>query len=307
MGCCVSTHGTSTKHQNFQVGSQSLKPESSHESRAPPPLIEEETVKEVLSETPKLKPPPVVTQLIQPIKNPEQELHYQETNKNNILVDPPFPDEKIKTNGHKEEGFIVQEEEISEKEVCSLSFSETVSTTTFNNDKRDDDDDDDGEEVKQRVKKSPVAKLTPRNSAVSGYFGPTRDRSVGKSPNRRTDQSPDKRNNASRGGGGSMRLVQSRESSTNQAGRRGLKPDANRRDPGESSGRRSRSPANNGSTVGRSPSTRRTNGSPCRSRTDLTQSGGMEGKWPCTSNGSRTTTDESLENPLVSLECFIFL
>ncbi|KAF2305129.1 hypothetical protein GH714_001959 [Hevea brasiliensis] len=152
MGCCVSTHGTSTKHQNFQAVSESLKPNSTCESRAPPPSIEEETVKEEVSE------------------------------------------------------------------VCSLSFSETVSTTTFNNDKRDEDDDD-GEEVKQRVKKSPVAKLTLGNKAVSGDFGPRRDRVLGKSPNRRIEQSPDKINNAGRGGGGSVRLVQSRESGTYQAGR----------------------------------------------------------------------------------------
>ncbi|KAF2303404.1 hypothetical protein GH714_017995 [Hevea brasiliensis] len=172
----------------------------------------------------------------------------------------------MEPNRHKNE-LIFQEEEIAEQqssEVCSLSFSETVSTTTFNNDKRDDDDDDDGEEVKQRVKKSPVAKLAPRNRAVVGDFGPKRDRVVGKSPNSRTDQSPDKRNNAGRGG--SVRLVQNKESGTYQAGRRGLKPDTNGRDPGESSGRRSRSPATNRSTMGRSPSSRRVNGSPGRAK-----------------------------------------
>ncbi|KAJ9136213.1 hypothetical protein P3X46_033312 [Hevea brasiliensis] len=316
MGCCVSTHGTSTKHQNFQAVSESLKPNSTCESRAPPPSIEEETVKEVLSETPKLKPPPsAVPQLLQPIKNPQLELHHQETNSKKIHINPPFPDEKIKPNGHKNDEFIFKEKEISEQEVsevCSLSFSETVSTTTFNNDKRDEDDDD-GEEVKQRVKKSPVAKLTLGNKAVSGDFGPRRDRVLGKSPNRRIEQSPDKINNAGRGGGGSVRLVQSRESGTYQAGRQGLKPDANRRDPGEISGRRFGSPANNRSIMGHSPSTRRTNGSPSRARTDLTQSSGgggggvMECKWPCTSDTSGTSTTESLENPLVSLECFIFL
>ncbi|OAY26124.1 uncharacterized protein LOC110603972 [Manihot esculenta] len=307
MGCCVSaTHGrgTSTKSQNFQVGSEPLKPKSTLESRAPPPSVEEETVKEVLSEIPKLKPPPTpplqLPQLLQPIKNEQKEIHLQETNKKKIHIEPPFLDEKIEPNRKKNE-FIFQEEEISEQlsEVCSLSCSETVSTTTFNNDKRDDADDDDGEEVKQRAKKSPAAKLAPRNRGVSSDFGPRRDRIVGKSP--------DKRNNASR----TVRSVQSRESVNYQVGRRGLnRPEANGRDPGESSGRRSRSPATTRSTMGRSPSSRRVNRSPSGGRTNLPQSGGimdMEGKWPSTSTTNDTTTNESLENPLVSLECFIFL
>lgn len=305
MGCCVSTNGHSRKDQNFQLGSDaSLKPKSTHENRAPPPSIEEETVKEVLSETPKPKP-----LLLQPIKNPQQE--HQETDKKKIHIEPRFLDDKIKPNE-----FLSQEEEISEQEIsdiCSLTLSETVSTITFNNEKRDEDDDGDGEEVKQRVKRSPVSKLPVKNRAVSGDFVPKKDRVVGKSPTRKTEQSPDKRNNAGRGiGGGSVRLVQSRESSTYQAGRQGLRPDPKRRDPGESSGRRSRSPATNRSIMGRSPSARRANGSPGRVKTDVPESGGSgkEGKWPSTSNTSsndNNTTKESLENPLVSLECFIFL
>ena len=121
-----------------------------------------------------------------------------------------------------------------------------------------------------------------------------------------------------------MRLVQSREPTA----RRGPRPDPPRKDPGESSGRRSRSPAVNRSVMGRSPFVRRTNPSPGRLKSDhpvesgnsrkvrqqqqqhhaATTTTSMEGKWPSSNNGATTSSpNESLENPLVSLECFIFL
>ncbi|EEF40900.1 uncharacterized protein At1g65710 [Ricinus communis] len=317
MGCCVSTDGNSRKEENFQVGSESLKPTLSvQESRAPPPSAEEETVKEVLSETPNFKPA---------IKHSLQEHCVQETNKKQNHIDrKPFLDDVKKIKNQKffqeeEESIIISEQEVSE--LCSLSMSETLSSTTFNKDKREDidyDDDDDIEEVKQRVKRSPVSRF-PRNQPISGDFGPRKDRVVGKSPSRRTEQSPDRRNNfTGRGGGGTgaMSLVQSKGSINYQAGRRGLRSDSSRKDPGEGSGRRSRSPAINRSTMGRCSSVRRTIGSPGRLRIDPPASGsgdrvesGTEGKWPCTSSdvGGSTTANESLENPLVSLECFIFL
>ncbi|KAG6776992.1 hypothetical protein POTOM_016789 [Populus tomentosa] len=317
MGCCVSTDNNEPsklkKQQHFQVGSESLKPTKS----PPPSLYQEETVKEVLSETPKPKPPK------NPIKNPHQEngpQHQEVHEKESIHFDPAFLDEiEIQENKFKK----ISKEEVvhqgqipeqDESEVCSLSYCESISTTTTtnNNDKRDyyyDDDDDD--EVKQRVSRSP---LPPRNR-VSGELGPRKDRVVGKSPTRRTtEQSPSKRNGAINGG--SVRLVQSREMGSGQAGvRRGSRPDPKKRDPGEGSARRSRSPATNRSVMGRSPSTRRTNQSPGRVRKEAHEGvgngnmdNGMEAKWPSTSNvANGTPNDESLENPLVSLECFIFL
>lgn len=85
--------------------------------------------------------------------------------------------------------------------------------------------------------------------------------------------------------------------------------------------------------MGQSPSGKRTNQSPGRVRRDPPPQRGnskkvghqqqklhgspattMEGKWPScsstTANGAAAATssaNESLENPLVSLECFIFL
>ncbi|XP_065878863.1 uncharacterized protein [Euphorbia lathyris] len=274
MGCCLTTtHGG----RNSQIESESLKINKSTPSQnSAPPSIEEETVKEVLSETPKLIKP----ELHHHHHHDDDDGEEEDKQKKNIHIDPvPFPDEDTVNS-----------------EVCSLSISETVSTTTFDYGYNDDEG-----EVKQRVKRSP-AKLPVKNRSLSGDFGCRREWVTGKSPNRRTDQSPDKRNNVSRGGCGSVKPGQSRESSS--VGRRVLRPDPYRRDSGEGSGRRSRSPAANrsSSTTGRSLSARRRNGSPGRVRTDVPD------KWPSTSNmGTSTTPNESLENPLVSLECFIFL
>lgn len=86
--------------------------------------------------------------------------------------------------------------------------------------------------------------------------------------------------------------------------------------PMEYPGRRSRSPATR-SNVGRSPSGRRTGPSPGRVRNGPCQereSGVMKVEEDI--NGGRRENEdekewegpnESLENPLVSLECFIFL
>ncbi|KAF9672296.1 hypothetical protein SADUNF_Sadunf11G0026600 [Salix dunnii] len=323
MGCCVSTDNESSKlkrQQHFQAGSESLK-----QTKSPPPsLYQEETVKEVLSETPKPRTPQ------NPVKTPHQEtdLQQQEVHKKErIHIDQSFLDEiKIHENKFKNREKILREEvhhqvqisEQDESEVCSLSYSESISTTTTitnNNDRRDYYDDE--SEVKQRVSRSP---LPPRNQ-VSGELGPRKDRVVGRSPTRRTaEQSPSKRNGAVKRG--PVRVVQSREMGSGQVGsRRGLRPDPNRRDPGEGSARRSRSPATNRSLMGRSPSTRRTNQSPGRARKDPNESGGgnnsadngekdngMEAKLPgANSSADNGTPNESLENPLVSLECFIFL
>lgn len=59
MGCCVSTNrGSSTeKESHLQLGIEPFHQKPVLESRAPPPSAEEETVKEVWSETPKPKAP----------------------------------------------------------------------------------------------------------------------------------------------------------------------------------------------------------------------------------------------------------
>ncbi|KAK8488202.1 hypothetical protein V6N11_047141 [Hibiscus sabdariffa] len=300
MGCCVSTNRGSCgeKEAHLEAGLESFNQKPILESRAPPPSAEEETVKEVLSETPKPNAPIFIPQ--------------EEEKKKPQIESPVF----VKIQGKESLNFNIKpelkspvkliEESASEdvSEICSVSLSESVSTIT---DRRDEEE----EEVRpQRVFRSP-ARSGPRNQVV------------GRSPTRKLEQSPGRRNGVINGGS-SVRLVQSREPTV----RRGSRPDPPRKDPGESSGRRSRSPAMNRSVMGRSPSGR-TNQSPGRARIDPRESGNtkkveqqhgtttttttttttMEGKWPSSNNNGATssTPNESLENPLVSLECFIFL
>ncbi|KAF5728937.1 serine/arginine repetitive matrix protein 1 [Tripterygium wilfordii] len=294
MGCCGSTDRASSSSQKHQSRS-----ESAHESRAPPPSAEEETVKEVLSVTPKPKPTPTPPTTNIP-NNPNEE-ESQECKKN--WVEPILLDKVKESRGCKVEQGLQEVSEVSE--ICSscLSLSESVSTTIT--DKRDDED-----EVRQRVTRSP-SKMASRNG-YPGDFGPKRERVVGRSPNRRSENSPAKRNGAI--GGGSVRMVHSRE--VGQLGRGGSRPDPRRRDPGESSGRRTGfgAAAANRSKMSRSPSTRRTNRSPGRVRLDPAVNGGrnveensVDGNKRPSSTNSDATANESLENPLVSLECFIFL
>ncbi|XP_028775528.1 serine/arginine repetitive matrix protein 1-like [Neltuma alba] len=292
MGCCVSTHrdlssaSSPPKHQNSVVLKNQAPPRSNSsssakvsENRAPP---EEETVKEVLPETHKWRPQ---IANLEPQKSPQKpEFH-------------KFPEVSSKIN--KVPSPIKKEEEISEvSEACSLSESMMSTTTTA--DRKEDDD-----EIRQRVSSSP-AKMRKNRS----FSGDRRDKTVGKSPTRRPEQSPGRRNI------GSARQTPSRDQlvRSQTMGNRGMRGEPRWRDAGENSSRRSRSPAmrtDNGATrsiVGRSPSKRRPNQSPARARTPTPENGGRrkehsgtEGKWPSAS------ANESLENPLVSLECFIFL
>ncbi|KAJ7968492.1 serine/arginine repetitive matrix protein 1-like [Quillaja saponaria] len=289
MGCCMSTDkapdsaSLSEKHLHSLVVVQpprsSISRVKATECRAPPP-VEEETVKEVLSEIPEWKPR--ITKL-----EPEKQAQRP------VFVEVK-EDSKI-----ERKLLITKAEEISEaSEICSLS--ESFSTTTITDKK------DNHEEIRQRVNRSP-GKLY-KNQSFSGDYGGKRDRIMGKSPTRRSEQSPGKRNV------GSVRLIQSRDQvgQSQTIGCRGLRTEPHRRDPNENSAKRSRSTATrteNGATrsiMGRSPSARRTNKSPARVRTDMSENDNrkleqtrMESNWP--------SANESLENPLVSLECFIFL
>ncbi|KAL2341938.1 hypothetical protein Fmac_009878 [Flemingia macrophylla] len=233
MGCCVST-------DNHPFQSPRSFPAEASESRAPP---EEETVKEVLSETPKWKPK------FEAVKPTDGEVASEK--------EKPFS----------------KPQEISEvSEVCSVS--ESLSTLA-------------DEEARQRVNvdRSPAKALKARS--FSGEFGFRRELTAGKSPAR---QSPGRRNV------GSARVAQMSNGGTGSHTRR--------RDAGDNSGRRSRSPATRTDTVatrsvvGRSPSAKRTQQSPARVRT-------AEPENVC--RKIENSSMESLENPLVSLECFIFL
>ncbi|TKY59322.1 hypothetical protein E2542_SST16407 [Spatholobus suberectus] len=250
MGCCVSSNKTSTSsltkfHDPPKPLTSRDKPLESNKT------IEEETVKEVLSETPKWNPTTFAK------SKPHQNKFKEE-----------------KTEVEKKALSIYRAEDTSE--VCSLS--ETVSTATSITDQR--------EETRKRVDRS-RAKLQKNRT----FPGERRERTV----------------HGARNNVGSVRLVQCRDQTDQKMGNGGTR---RRRDPADNSFQRARSPATSAgaarSVMGRSPPMRKTNRSTARVRTGTKENGcrkmekpATEGKWPLAS--------ESLENPLVSLECFIFI
>ncbi|XP_058073230.1 uncharacterized protein LOC131221941 [Magnolia sinica] len=249
---------------------------------AKPPVSESDPqLEDNLSRAPPPPPPP-------PIEEETVKEVLPETSKPSI---PKFEEED--ENEKKAPIVINGCDEISEiSDLCSLS--ESVSTTTMTEKKGEDGDD--GEVEMRRVENRSPAKFQ-RKRSVPGDFTGRRDRG-GKSPARRSEPSPGRR-------------TPGREQ-TNRAripaGNHGF-----RRDVGENSGRRSRSPATRAERnaaarrdLGRSPSARKTGRSPARIPAGLADEGGRrpaERK----EDGGVPPANESLENPLVSLECFIFL
>ncbi|KAG7650167.1 hypothetical protein AtNW77_Chr1g0060601 [Arabidopsis thaliana] len=249
--CCVSSGTTDRENENVSDKNTTI--------------VEEETVvKEVLSETTLFTP--------------------SSSFRTSTFKDPVKT--KIREDEKKKPGFLkmasdpvlirpgsVDPEEGSEvSEICSLSLSESVSSTVVMNGY----DEEDVMMMKQRKFQRSPAKTRTR---VTGNNYPTR----------RTDQSPRKRNNGTCNG---------------------ARYGSGVRDPGERSGRRSRSPATNRSVMDSNQSsrvdgakTRKNNQSPGRVRLDPDKNG-LDQQQP---QNYGYTTEELLENPLVSLECFIFL
>ncbi|XP_047968878.1 uncharacterized protein LOC125212691 [Salvia hispanica] len=242
MGCCISTNKPPPPHKTGHIpssatihGSVSKSPPPSH------PIAEEETVKEVLSETPK---PPI------PIPIP----NFQGKRDSPFIKSAPL----LKNNDRH------TADDLSEaSEICS-SLSESVSASTSLTDRR--------AELRELRQRSPARS---RNRPFSGELH--REKTVG-----RSEPSPGRARPVPASGYG------------------------RRRESGESSGRRSRSPVTRADPgLGRAQSARRTGKSPGRVAPGSAEKirkldGGKE--WAPT-NGS----NESLDNPLVSLECFIFL
>lgn len=251
--------------------------------RDPPPEPEapqEETVKEVLSETPKLKAPRLPK---------EEDLEIEKEGGNEIVRDD------------RSEGT---------SEVCSVSegFSISTSVTEVT-----------GEE---RPMPASLVKFQQNRSSSSGEIQLKRERTSGSIAavgcrSGRSSPSPTRR----REGGG--RMCSARDASTAPKSR----GNALCRDPGERSGRRSVSPVAKPTVGGQRKGAlaARANGrsSPLRfagcgavegCRFAGGGGGGGGGKRKieqdmveCGGSGGMIGSKESLENPLVSLECFIFL
>ncbi|XP_057506591.1 uncharacterized protein LOC130789812 [Actinidia eriantha] len=273
MGCCLSSTTTTPKSD----------PNVFHGGAPPPsPPLVEETVKEVLSET------PIPKTLVRIADDNDEKINLRDRVVEEAKVEPTA---EIKQSEENLRDRVVEEakveptaeikqseeivSEVSEviSELCS--FSETLSAAT---EKRDDDG-----EVTQRVRKSP-AKAT-RKPPV-------------RSPARRSEPSPVKRT-----------YGQGRTMTTAEAARRNVGPSS----AGAGSARRSRSPATRGEAVPRRPVR--------YSSPSMVPAGNPVPQQPAKTaeraeNSSKgegmngvvlAETTESLENPLVSLECFIFL
>ncbi|XP_057764538.1 pre-mRNA-splicing factor CWC22 [Salvia miltiorrhiza] len=258
MGCCASTNKPTPPPKTAHIPTN-----HGGVSKSPPPSVEEETVKEVLSETPTLpKPPP--------------DFHAKSQSESPFIKSAPLLQDKDR---HKPP---FMADDLSEaSEICS-TLSESVSASTSVTEKRDRN----GERRIEFRELRPRSPARLRNRSFSGEMH--REKTVGRSPARRSEPSP-----------GRARPVPA----SSGYGRR--------RENGETSGRRSRSPVMRPEPgPGRAQSARKTGKSPGRVAPGSAEKirkfdGGKESgdsKWPPTS-----ASNESLENPLVSLECFIFL
>ncbi|GAA0165324.1 hypothetical protein LIER_20758 [Lithospermum erythrorhizon] len=286
MGCCLSTNTTETqtsKPQLFKTNSSSSLPKTNTKNSKSPFLEDKTVVKEVVIETSSTLPQP---------KQPIAILSQNDPTKEPLKLSLPNP--KMVVHNHK----LHSSEEFSEEvsEICSTTLSES------NNNLADDSND--------------VTQI--RNPS------PAKNRLVGRDPNRKSDPSPGRvrpgpvrygrglNSNGTRRGGsvvGPDRRSRSPVTRVNGAGSRtGLSRCSSRRRMGKSPG--GPSPLELGE---KNP---RPGGfgplELCEMNLRLEQSDSKVengGK----SNGDNVETkldprnDESLENPLVSLECFIFL
>ncbi|KAL1210788.1 hypothetical protein V5N11_005606 [Cardamine amara subsp. amara] len=244
MGCCASSGTVDRNNDNVSDKNTTI-------------LEEETVVKEVLSETTLFTSSSNVlnSTIKDPVKTKIREAEEKRHGSDPVMTRP---------------GSIDPEEGSEASEICSLSLSESVSSTVVVNGY------DEEELLKQRKSQRSPAKSRTR---VTGNNYPTR----------RTDQSPRKRNNGTCNG---------------------ARFGSGIRDSAERSGRRSRSPATNRSVMDSSHSnrvggarTRKNNQSPGRVRLDPDKNGLDQQQ----NQNYGYTTEELLDNPLVSLECFIFL
>lgn len=278
MGCCISTtkscnqEGTPSKYNN------QLKTDV--KCRSPPPVIEEETVKEVLSVTPIYKPPqknPLKTAVVAAMYNRPATVELPV-----ILPEVLRKTEQIDMMRPTKEEISVVSEMSGASEMCS--FSGSFCTTVFT-------DRDEGEVTQQVIPRSPA--MTPNKRPYS--VGMQKDRGLG-SPVRRSAPSPVKRTQVR------SSLSQAR---TKVARRLNVGP-INERDSGPV--QRSRSPAPPGEVVLRCDTGYKLPSSSTQGQLDLqspARNGQASGHLMDVNHDVSADSSESLVN--ISLECFIFL
>ncbi|KAJ8568912.1 hypothetical protein K7X08_032649 [Anisodus acutangulus] len=307
MGCCFS----SSKKRR-----RSSPPSSAMNSRdpPPPPPLEEETVKEVLSETP-INPKPhhlpkvLVSDKIADfsqvkinestaVVKPSDEMRFEPTSVIKSSNEMRFESAAVVNQGDSiklvdEMNFettAVIKSEVSEEPSEMCSFTESYSTTATATEKIEEDG-----EVTQR---SPIRVHRKRQN--SGDLTRVRERSF----RGRSAPSPERRRSPA-----TSRGVQGR--GMPQQRRNVGPPNGTRIGPGENGARRSNSPAARGpvdarrNVRNRIPAPAREGKSPARNvENDGTISSSRVEK---PKEEASPETGESIENPLVSMECFIFL
>lgn len=216
-------------------------------------------------------PPPIQEETV------KQVLQFSEMPKPEI----EFPD-MIEKHENEEE-----DEKVEESGFFEIgSLRETVSTDTIA-EKKEEGNGCDEIEILPKEKRSPAR--SRRKKPASCEFQGMVERGL-RSPARRSDPLP-------------ARRPPVREMGRPNRGRPLAENGGFRRDRGEISRRRSRS-LENRNEVGRTPSGRKTGRSPIGA---LVVEAGDGGRRVEAGGGAPPTSDESIEKPLVSLECFIFL
>lgn len=316
MGCCFSRATTKTQNQQNLNSLKNHQPHlrSSQTKSNPIHYEEEESVKEVLSETPISKAPilkPETNTQIPLLQNPSRKFennghhhHHQvqilipESNTQMAIVQNSS--QKFQTNAPKEEVTEVVVSQLSEATTITESFSTaTTATTATVTDKRED------EATSKQCNRDFTTTTHKWNQSPSRkrpLTGGGSERRV-KSPARRPEPSPEKKMKSS------SRLVRGRESSPVANRKLNVGSGGVRRESGEGSGRRSRSPSCSrtvsgsgkvGVGGGRKQAPAVENGVE-KEKEKKSESEEVGDKNDIVSQG------ESIENPHVSMECFIFL
>ncbi|MED6134426.1 hypothetical protein PIB30_036926 [Stylosanthes scabra] len=277
----------------------------------PPPVLEEESVKEVLSETPitKRNQVPILEPEPDTLLPPLQNSHDKIESKSNPH---PIPNPIIINNKKEEHQFSEVVSQLSE-EPCSISGSFSTATTVT--EKRED-------EVTSKRSIREGTTTMAKNHKWNSNRSPSRKRPHAgdsnaasgrerrlKSPARRSEPSPEKRLH------GGLRPVRGRESGSTANRKLNVGSAGVRRDAGEGSGRRSRSPscARAGSAGGKSGATSggRKEVPAAKGAVEKEEKKGGEGgenkNEEIGEKNDVVSQEESIENPLVSMECFIFL
>ncbi|XXG71690.1 hypothetical protein AAC387_Pa07g0957 [Persea americana] len=225
-----------------------------------------------INASPPPPPPPIQEETV------KQVLQFSETPKPEI----EFPDMIEEEHENEEDDEKIEESGLSE----IGSLRETVSTATIE-EKKEEGNGCDEIEILPKEKRSPAR--SRRKKPASGDFQGLVERGL-RSPARRSDPLP-------------ARRPPVREMGLPNRGRAPAENGRFRLDRGEISRRRSRSQENR-KEVGRTPSGRNTGRSPIGA---LVVEAGGGGRRVEAGGGAPPTSEESIEKPLVSLECFIFL